>query len=139
MSRQPLAPLPPSRRSERGQSMAEFSLMMPILVLLFFGMAFAGWYAFRATASDWAVFISGVARGSYNTPADARSTILFPDIRAAVETGAYPSQRQVRSSIAIDRNTPWLYGLVLNETHKATVYFRLWRFYPGPPPPGGYE
>jgi len=128
-----------SERSERGQSMAEFSLMMPILVLLFFGMAFAGWYAFRATAADWAVFISGVARGSYNTPADASGTILFPDIRASINVGAIPSQRRVRSSISINRNTPWLYGLILNETHAATTYFRLWRFYPGPPPPGGYE
>ena len=66
------------KHAERGQAMPEFALMIPIMTLLIFGLVFSGFYAFRATAADWGVFITGVAEGSYNTPATsiARGTIL---------------------------------------------------------------
>jgi len=126
-------------RGESGQTMAEFALVMPILVLLLFGMAFAGWYAFRSTSADWGVFISGVARGSYNTPANANASILWADIRSSLHVGAVPADRYVYAGIDIGNSLPWLYGINLNETQRAKTHFRLWRFYPGPPPPGGYE
>jgi len=56
--------------SEQGQSMSEFAIVMPILVLLIMGMVLAGMYAFRAAATDWGVFIVGVVAGTFNTPAD---------------------------------------------------------------------
>ncbi|NUM44245.1 MAG: pilus assembly protein, partial [Anaerolineales bacterium] len=55
--------------SERGQAMTEFALTAPVLILLLFGMTLAMFYAFRAGAADWGVFITGVAEGAYNTPA----------------------------------------------------------------------
>jgi hypothetical protein len=112
---------------------------MPVLVLLFFGMAFAGWYAFRSTSADWGVFISGVARGSFNTPASTDGSILWSDIRSSIGVHAQPAKRQVSSILGMSKSQDWLYGITLNETHTGRTYFRLWRFYPGPPPPGGWE
>ena len=128
-----------SQVRQSGQAMAEFALVMPVLVLIFFGLAFAGWYGYRSAASDWGVFISGVARGSYNTPADPNASILWSDIRSSISVGEDLSHRMVHSRIDIARSRNWLYGIVLNETQKGRTYFRLWRFYPGPPPSGGYE
>ena len=113
--------------------MAEFAIVLPILVLLFFGLAFAAWYAFRATAADWSVFIAGVARGSYNAPAQADSSILWSDVRSSVSTGANPGTRQVNSRLGYSQEQNWLYGIGLHEVHQAGANFRLWRFYPGPP------
>jgi hypothetical protein len=123
-----------------GQAMAEFALMIPIMTLLIFGLVFAGFYAFRATAADWGVFITGVAEGVYNDPAThiVRETILWPDIRDSV-TSSQNLPRTVRSSIAIEKNTPWAFGITLIEAQKGRSFFRLWRFYPGPPPAGGFE
>jgi ABC-type sugar transport system permease subunit len=47
-------------RKEKGQAMAEFALMIPVLILLLFGMTFAAFYAFRSASTDWGVFITGV-------------------------------------------------------------------------------
>ena len=127
------------RKTESGQGMAEFALVMPILVLLFFGLAFAGWYAFRATAADWNVFISGVARGAYSTPGSASSSVLWSDLRSSIQVGANDSDRQAYARLAVQKKRNWLYGIMLQEVHQAETNFRLWRFYPGPPPPGGYE
>jgi len=130
----------PAARAQAGQAMPEFALMIPIMTLLIFGLVFAGFYAFRATAADWGVFITGVAEGSYNTPATsiARDTILWPDIQEAVATGQ-DAPRRVRSTISIEKTTPWAFGITLIEAQKGESVFRLWRFYPGPPPPGGFE
>ncbi|MBT7072931.1 MAG: pilus assembly protein [Anaerolineae bacterium] len=127
-------------KTERGQAMAEFALMIPIMTLLIFGLVFAGFYAFRATAADWGVFITGVAEGVYNDSAThlVRETILWPDIRDAV-TSQQNLSRTVRSSIAIEQNAPWAFGITLIEAQKGRSFFRLWRFYPGPPPEGGFE
>ena len=131
----------PQRRNptETGQTLAEFALVMPILVLLLLGMALAGWYAFRSTSADWGVFISGVARGAYNTPGSADGSILWEDIRSRINVFEAGQQRQVSAGIRVDNNRPWIYGINLNETHRGRTFFRLWRFYPGPPPPGGWE
>ena len=40
-------------KKEKGQTMAEFALMIPILILLLFGMTFAAFYAFRSASTDW--------------------------------------------------------------------------------------
>jgi Cu/Ag efflux pump CusA len=39
------------RGTEKGQAMAEFALMIPVLILLLFGMTFAAFYAFRSAST----------------------------------------------------------------------------------------
>jgi len=131
-------PRPISR--EKGQAMAKFALVIPILILLLFGMTFAAFYAFRAASADWGVFITGVATGAYNNPAvgQARESVLWPDLRARLQT-AQAGPRQVRSQINVQDSRAWLFGIRLVEAQRAADFFRLWRFYPGPPPRGGIE
>ncbi len=128
------------RVREKGQAMAEFALMIPILILLLFGMTFAAFYAFRASATDWGVFITGIASGSYNTPAtgQAKAAMLWPDLRNQIGA-AQNGPRQVRSLIAVEDSRNWVFGIRLVEAERAATFFRLWRFYPGPPPAGGIE
>ena len=125
---------------EKGQTMAEFALVMPILILLMFGMIFAAFYAFRSAAVDWGVFITGVASGSYNTPATehARNDVLWPDLADRIHAGQ-TGPRQVRSLISVEDSRTWIFGIQLVEAQRAEANFRLWRFYPGPPPAGGFE
>ena len=121
--------------------MAEYALAMPVLILLLFGMTLAGFYAFRAAAADWGVFITGVAEGAYETPAtgQVRASVVWDDIQSGIATGGHPADRQVHSQIGIVASRPWVFGINLTEAHRGTSYFRLWRFYPGPPAPGGVE
>ena len=114
--------------------MAEFALMLPILILLLFGMTFAAFYAFRAASADWGVFITGVATGSYNTPATerAREAVLWPDLADRINAGEN-GPRQVRSLISVEDSRNWVFGIRLIEAQRAATHFRLWRFYPGPP------
>jgi len=121
-------------RKEKGQAMAEFALMMPALILLLFGMTFAAFYAFRAASADWGVFITGVATGSYDTPATerARNSVLWPDLANRINA-AENGPRQVRSLISVEDSRDWVFGIQLIETQRASTHFRLWRFYPGPP------
>lgn len=125
---------------QKGQTMAEFALVAPILILLLFGMTYAAFYAFRAASADWGVFITGVATGAYNNPAvgQARQSVLWPDLRARLQT-AHAGPRQVRSQINVEDSRKWLFGIRLIETQRGENFFRLWRFYPGPPPRGGIE
>ena len=127
-------------RREKGQTLAEFALMIPVLILLLFGMTFAAFYAFRSAAADWGVFITGVATGSYIQPAteQARAAVLWPDLRNRLETGQ-AGQRQVRSQISVEDSRNWIFGISLTEAQRAESFFRLWRFYPGPPASGGIE
>lgn len=127
-------------RAQAGQAMAEFALMLPILILLLFGMTFAAFYAFRSAAVDWGIFVSGVAQGSYNTPATgmASTSILWPDLTERIHA-VQSDQRQVRSVISVDDSREWIFGIQLAEAQRAETNFRLWRFYPGPPPAGGFE
>jgi hypothetical protein len=125
---------------ERGQAMSEFALVMPILVLLMAGMIMAGMYAFRAAAADWGIFITGVAAGTYNTPADslAEKDVLWTDIRNRLNTSSY-APRRVRSEISIEDSHPWVFGIDLIEVQRGKNNSRMWRFYPGPPPAGVNE
>jgi TadE-like protein len=125
---------------ERGQAMAETALVMPILVLLMVGMMLAGFYAFRATAADFGVFITGVASGAFDQPAtgQARASVVWGDIRAALRAGlnGSPQGRTVKSQISVAYSRPFIFGIKLTEAQGASTFFRLWRFYAGPPTGG---
>jgi hypothetical protein len=127
-------------RIEKGQTMAEFALILPVLILLLFGMTFAAFYAFRSASTDWGVFVIGVASGSYSTPVTeyARDAVLWPDLADQIHAGQN-GPRQVRSLITVGDSRDWSFGIHLVEAQRAVTYFRLWRFYPGPPPAGGVE
>jgi hypothetical protein len=128
------------RWKEKGQTMAEFALIMPVLILLLFGMTFAAFYAFRSASTDLGVFVTGVASGSYNTPVTehARDNVLWPDLADRINADQ-SGPRQVRSLITVEDSRDWIFGIHLVEAQRAATYFRLWRFYPGPPPAGGIE
>jgi len=118
-----------------GQAAAEFALAAPVLILVLFGLTLAAFYAFRAAAADWGVFVTGVAEGAYKVPASgrARASVAWPDIAGAIGTAGLGSEaRQVRSGIDFGEARSWVYGLKLDETHRGAAFFRLWRFYPGP-------
>jgi len=121
--------------------MAEFALALPVLLLLLSGMLLAGFYAFRASTADWGVFIAGVTAGAYPTAADdqARLSVTWHDIRQRLAVEQNATSRQARSRIAIQDSHPWIFGIELVEAQRGTGVFRLWRFYPGPPDPGGIE
>ncbi len=121
------------RKSERGQALSEYALSVPIVFMLLAGAILAGFYAFRAAEADWGIFATGVAAGSYHGSAaeQARSTVFWFDIRQAIDAGE-AGERTVRSTISIETERPWLFGIVLAEAQEGTSFFRLWRFYPDP-------
>ena len=121
--------------------MAEFALVLPVLLLLVSAMLLAGFYAFRAAAADWGVFAIGVTGGSYPIPADARArlSVTWPDVRERIALDLDTSSRQVRSRVAIQDVRTWVFGIRLTEAQRGRGVFRLWRFYAGPPDPGGVE
>lgn len=125
------------KKSERGQAFAETALMVPIIILLVGGMIFAAIYAFRSTASSWGIFITGVATGSYNSPAtsQAESSVAWPDITDRFQYTRDPDERIARSSVWIEDTRQWM-AIDIKDMQKASATFRLWRFYPGP---GGGE
>jgi hypothetical protein len=130
-----------ARDSARGQTTTEFALALPVLLLLLSGVMLSGFYAFRAAAGDWGVFIGGATAGVYPARADgrARSSIPWPDIRDRLAVELDYGARQARARLAIRDARPWMFGLQLVEAQKGTGAFRLWRFYPGPPASGGVE
>ena len=130
-----------ARGSSNGQALAEFALVLPVLLLLLAGTLLAGIYAFRASAADWGIFITGVTAGSYPAPADgqARRSMVWPDIGRRLTVEVDSSSRQARSQISIQDAHPWMFGIQLVELQRGSGVFRLWRFYPGPPALGGVE
>ena len=60
------------------------------------------------------------------------------DLADRIQTGQ-DGPRQVRSRISVEDSRVWVFGIRLVEAQRAAVFFRLWRFYPGPPAAGGIE
>jgi hypothetical protein len=120
---------------EKGQSLAEFAAVLPILILLVGGIVLACFYGFRSAAADWGVFIDGVAAGSFDTsaPARAQQSVVWPDIRSGISWTSQPETRSARTWISVENTHPALLGVELTESYRASVFFRLWRFYAGPP------
>ena len=125
-------------RKQRGQALVEYTLTLPILLLLIGSLLVAGFYAWRSVSANWGVFISAAAGGAYDAPLamqKASGGVLFSDIRnslvVSVSQGPSPT---VRSEISI--STPRrLLGIPLEEVQRGSTVFHVWRFAPGPPSP----
>ena len=124
-----------SARKARGQALAEFTAVLPILILLIGGIVMACFYGYRSAAADWGLFIDGVAAGSFdeNALAPANRSILWPDIRSGILPGSDAETRSAHAVISIEHSRPGPFGTDLAESYRASVFFRLWRFYAGPP------
>lgn len=130
----------PKRKLESGQAMTEMALIMPPMAVLLIGLFLAGVYVFRAAVSDYGVFISSAAAGAYKQPAteSALRQVVWSDLRGSIQAGN-AGNRQVRSQISVRETRMSVLSVDFIEHQRATAYSRLWRFYPGPPPPGGWE
>jgi len=120
---------------EKGQSLAEFSAILPILILLVGGIVMACFYGFRSAAADWGVFINGVAAGSFDTGVNsqAQQSVAWPDIRSGISWIGQPTSKSARTWIEVINSRTGPFGVDLTEAYRASVTFRLWRFYAGPP------
>ena len=120
---------------EKGQALAEFAATLPILILLIGGIVMACFYGFRSASADWGVFIDGVAAGSYDTGAAAyaQQSVMWPDIRSGISWVGQPASRSARTWIEVINSRTGPFGVDLAEAYRASVTFRLWRFYAGPP------
>jgi hypothetical protein len=124
-----------SRDGSRGQALAEFTAVLPILILLVGGIVMACFYGYRSAAADWGLFIDGVAAGSFDESAfaPASRSIIWPDIRGGILQISDPATRTARAMISIENPRSGPFGADLTESYRASVFFRLWRFYAGPP------
>jgi hypothetical protein len=124
--------------SQKGQSLAEFAAVLPILILLVGGIVYACFYGFRSAAADWGVFAEGVAAGSYDSQAMALAhrSVAWPDLREGIAWTRQPEIKSARTWISVENTRPGLLGVQLTESYRASVVFRLWRFYAGPPAEG---
>jgi hypothetical protein len=125
-------------RRERGQSLAEFAATLPIMILLVGGIVMACFYGFRSASADWGVFIDGVAAGSYDSgaTAHAQQSVMWPDIRSGISWTGQLDTRSAYTRISIENSRPGPLGVDLTESYRASTFFRLWRFYAGPPDGG---
>lgn len=122
------------RRDQRGQAQVEFALAFPLFFLLAAGIVLAALAMLRGSLSGWAVFLSGAAAGAYPAPAwEAVWTIPYPDLRGGLSFEMRPGERQAASRIRVEWTRPWAFGIQLGESWRGVGFFRLWRFYPGPP------
>ena len=122
-------------RRQKGQALAEFAATLPILILLVGGIVMACFYGFRSASADWGIFIDGVAAGSYDSgaTAHAQQSVMWPDIRSGISWIDQPETRSARTWISVENSRWGPFGADLTESYRASVFFRLWRFYAGPP------
>ena len=121
--------------------MAEYALAMPVLILLLFGMTLAGFTLSAPLRPIGASLSPALPREPTKHPLLVRCAHRLFGMISKMESLPVDSlaNRQVRSQIGIVTSRPWVFGLNLVEAHRGTSYFRLWRFYPGPPASGGVE
>lgn len=128
-----------ARKSWKGQTLAEYAVILPIMALLFYGIYMAAMYAYRAAQADYGVFLTGVATGSYKTPATelAKKAVTSEDLRASIKAridGADPQTTfTARSQINVEATRLSFLGVNFVEAQKGGSVFRLWRFRPGKP------
>ena len=122
-------------RRQRGQSLAEFAATLPIMVLLVGGIVMACFYGFRSASADWGLFINGVAAGSYdaNGIVQSQKSVTWPDIRKGFSWTDQTQARSAHTWISIENARPGPLGANIVEAYRGSTFFRLWRFYAGPP------
>jgi hypothetical protein len=122
------------RQKCKGQALAEFTAVLPILILLIGGVIMACFYGYRSASANWGIFIDGVAAGSFDEGAvgPARSSIMWPDIRSGIIMSSDPESKSARARIDVENSRVGPFGADLTESYRATTFFRLWRFYAGP-------
>ena len=121
---------------QKGQALAEFAATLPLLVLFVGGIVMACFYGFRSTSADWGLFINGVAAGSFdsqNASVMANHSVTWPDLRSSFLKTSQPTSRSTRTWISVENERPGPFGTDILESYRGSVYFRLWRFYAGPP------
>ena len=124
---------------EKGQSLAEFTATLPLLILFVGGIVMACFYGFRSASADWGLFINGVAAGSYDThnaSVMASRSVTWPDLRSSFLRTSQLTSRSARTWISVENARPGPFGADIIESYRGSVYFRLWRFYAGPPTGG---
>jgi hypothetical protein len=121
---------------QKGQALAEFAAILPLLILFVGGIVMACFYGFRSTSVDWGLFINGVAAGSFdsqNASVMANHSVTWPDLRSSFLKASQPTSRSARTWISVENARPGPFGADIIESYRGSVYFRLWRFYAGPP------
>ena len=124
---------------QKGQALAEFAATLPLLILFVGGIVMACFYGFRSTSADWGLFINGVAAGSFdsqNASVMANHSVTWPDLRSSFLKASQPTSRSARTWISVENERPGTFGTDILESYRGSVYFRLWRFYAGPPSGG---
>ncbi len=120
-----------TRKGQRGQASLEFAVAAPVMLALIAMIFLSFMYLWRTANADWGLFASGVATGSYDGP---RSTVpmrgVWEDLRPAFSWGQ--EGKSVSARVGFSREVSGYQGIALMEIHRGQVYFRLWRFYPGP-------
>ena len=124
---------------QKGQALAEFAATLPLLILFVGGIVMACFYGFRSTSADWGLFINGVAAGSFdsrNASVMANRSVTWPDLRSSFLKTSQPASRSAHTWISVENERPGPFGTDILESYRGSVYFRLWRFYAGPPSGG---
>ena len=112
--------------------MAEFAMAAPVILMLIAMIFLSFMYLWRTANADWGLFASGVATGSYDGPRSAASLKgVWEDLRPAFSWGV-EGPYSVTAQMDFSRRVAGMQGIALMEVHRGRVYFRLWRFYPGP-------
>ena len=118
-------------KKQRGQASAEFAIVAPVMLALIAMIFLSFMYLWRTANADWGLFASGVATGSYDGPRSAAAMRgVWDDLRPAFSWGQ--EGHSVSARMGFSREVSGYQGIALMEVHRGQVYFRLWRFYPGP-------
>ena len=124
---------------QKGQALAEFAATLPLLILFVGGIVMACFYGFRSTSADWGLFINGVAAGSFdkqNATVMANRSVTWSDLRSSFLKASQLTSRSTHTWISVENERSGPFVTDILESYRGSVYFRLWRFYAGPPSGG---
>lgn len=119
-------------RPLRGQAMAEFAVVAPVVLMVLAAVFLIFVYAWRSFNTDWLLFATGTATGVYGGPRtdEALGAAAWADLKEAVQS--YVGGREAGASIRLHRRASAPAGLLVEEWQRGATVFYLWRFYPGP-------
>ena len=122
----------PKRKALRGQAMAEFAVVAPVVLMVLAAVFLIFVYAWRSFNVDWLLFATGTAAGVYDGPRaeEALGAAAWQDLKEAVQVRL--GDRQAGASVRLHRVGRAPAGLLIEEWQRGATVFYLWRFYPGP-------